>query len=157
MHDFSRSCPHVHAARGRQLVCEVCIRSPQSRLRQVASEVCQARREGGGGLRSRLRVSIQLALDLGARPAGGCDRPLRARQAWDQGLAEALSPLARNLPPLDSVVPAGDAANAGAIAMALPPRQKFGCAAPRCARARAPRASALPGVLCTARLCSGAA
>ncbi len=66
------------------------------------------------------------------------DMPLRARQAWDQGLAEALSPLALNLPPLDSVVPAGDAANAGAIAMALPPRQKFRCAARR-PRARAPR------------------
>ena len=48
-------------------------------------------------------------------------------QAWRQGLADVLSPSARNLPPLAQLVAAEDVANAGAIAMALPPAQVDRC------------------------------
>ena len=53
-------------------------------------------------------------------------------QAWSEGLADVLSPSARNLPPLADLVAAEDVTNAGAIAMALPPAQVDGCGLSRC-------------------------
>ncbi|KAK9836963.1 hypothetical protein WJX81_003021 [Elliptochloris bilobata] len=44
-------------------------------------------------------------------------------EAWSDGLADVLSPSARNLPLIAKLVAAEDVTNAGAIAMALPPRQ----------------------------------
>ena len=57
-------------------------------------------------------------------------------QAWSEGLADVLSPSARNLPPLAQLVAAEDMKNAGAIAMALPLAQVDRYSFSRCAAQR---------------------